>query len=95
MGAFRKRTSRPGCSRRDSNPRYGVEGPESLTGLDYGSTVGRPTHRESARGIMSFRIPAARTPIRALCHWSTGASREYGRGGRRGRNSERRCPLNA
>jgi hypothetical protein len=32
-----------GCSRRDSNPRYGVEGPESLTGLDYGSVgAGRP-----------------------------------------------------
>ena len=41
LSAFRYIGNKPclGCSRRDLNPRYGVEGPESLTGLDYGSTV--------------------------------------------------------
>src|SRR5271170_5911400 len=45
VGLYRRRggTGREECSRRDSNPRYRVEGAESLTGLDYRSAP-RPSH---------------------------------------------------
>ena len=48
-----------GCSRRDSNPRYVVEGHESLTGLDYGSTGPVARAPESRPPLMSFRVRGA------------------------------------
>ncbi len=49
-----------GCSRRDSNPRYVVEGHESLTGLDYGSTGSVARAPESLPPLMSFRVRGGR-----------------------------------